>query len=98
MTDDRGNSTNGTYQSTATVTAPDTEAQRTAREQIAANTDKATRAAQSYTGTDLKANTLFKGSEIGGNIYFPRKKFARLILGIYIDGVLYVIRYNPPQK
>ncbi len=98
VTDNSGNSANGTYNSTATVTTSDTEAQRRADNKIAANNERTTAITRMYLNNNLKANTIFQNQKIGGNIYFPKKKFAELMLGIKVKNITYIILYVQPKK
>lgn len=98
ITDNKGNTANGTYSSTTTTTVPDREAmraaQRTVNERNAINADNASR----FLADSLEANTLLPGESIFGAIYFKEKKYNSAVFTITINNVEYGFLYSLPNN
>jgi hypothetical protein len=90
-----GASASGTYNgtSTSTTTTTDREAQQRAARQQQQNSTTTTSKTDAIMGSALRANTVFPKQQILGRIYFPKKKFEFLYLGIRIEDSLYSIAF-----
>jgi hypothetical protein len=87
-----GSYANGTYQgtSTSTTSAPDYAAQARARQQIAANRQRAAQLEQYLDGVALRANTLAPGQSVSGAVYFDRgPKNGVVQVAVPIAGTVY---------
>jgi hypothetical protein len=99
-TNNRGGMATGVYngQTNSTVTAPDVNAQRSARNQIEQNNQEAKQKEDFYLSSALRANTIFPQKEIAGNIYFEKGKGEFFWVGIFINNTLYLQGYTLPKK
>ena len=91
-----GTTTNGTYNgtSTSTTTTPDRDAQQRGARQQQQNSATTTSKTSAIIDSALRANTVFPKQQILGRIYFPKKKFEFLYLGIRIEDSLYTIAFS----
>ncbi len=90
--------TNNRTGETATITAPDTQAQDRAQNQARANAAKTGSLGNRVVSDAFKSNTLFPGDTVSGNIYFKADKHERGVFVLKIDGVEYGFIYTFPKE
>ena len=96
-TDSNGNTASGTYsgESTSTVSTPDFEARRRAREKNEKEIEQNEAKASHFASVALLANTLRKDETTGGIVFFKKDKFSPgAILSFRIGDITYEIPYG----
>lgn len=86
--------TNNQTGQSATITAPDTNAQVNAQNRARESTNQTASLANRVINDSFKANTLFPGDETAGYIYFKVKKHERGVFLMTIEGVEYAFLYS----
>lgn len=80
-----------TYEGSSQTSIPNLEAQRRAREIIEARNRRAVDRAEATRASAVKANTIFPGDDIFGNIFFPKVSGEVMWAGIRIGNKLYLM-------
>lgn len=97
INDSSGQSATGTYrgESTSTISTPDYDAIRRAREKNAAEEAENKQKADHFAHHALKANTIFKDQMVGGVVFFKKDKMSPgAVLSFRIGNVTYEIPYG----